>query len=145
MKVDAVEAAIGRPDLVLGADVLLEHVLLDADRLAGEVALADHPAVERVKRVQQPDGERTARAQSGSRRQVGVVVDFEPLGDAQVGQDSAHRRMLDVGDFVDQLDLGIDDLRLVLEERRQAAHADVAIFVDRGADTAPPCSRNHDG
>ena len=29
MKVDAVEAAIGRPDLVLAADVFLEHFLLD--------------------------------------------------------------------------------------------------------------------
>src|SRR5215472_1738990 len=42
--------------------------------------------------------------------------------------------MLDLGDVADQLDLGIDDLGLVLEERRQMAHADVAIFIDRGAD-----------
>src|SRR5580693_2653333 len=61
-------------------------------------------------------------------------MDFEAVGHAHVGKNTAHRRMLDLGRVLDQLDLGINDLRLVLEERRQPAHADVAIFVDRGAD-----------
>src|ERR1700730_2775129 len=61
-------------------------------------------------------------------------MDFEAIGHAHVGQDAAHRRVFDLGQILDQLDLGINDLRLVLEERRQPAHADVAIFVDRGAD-----------
>src|SRR5580700_10123762 len=134
VKVDAVEAAIGRPDLVLAADVFLEHFLLDADRFAAEVALTDHPGIERVERVQEPDRERAARAQSGAGRQVGIVMDLKALGHAHVGQDAAHRRVLDLGQLLDQFDLGINDLRLVLEERRQPAHADVAIFVDRGAD-----------
>jgi hypothetical protein len=54
VKVDAVEAAIGRPDLVLEADVFLEHLLLDVGRLSAEVALGDHPAVERTEDVQLP-------------------------------------------------------------------------------------------
>ena len=37
--VHAVEATIGRPDLVLAADVFLEHLPSDADCLAAEVAL----------------------------------------------------------------------------------------------------------
>src|SRR6202035_1844754 len=52
VKIDAVEAAIGRPDLILTADVFLEHLLLDADRFAAKVSLGDHPAVERVERGQ---------------------------------------------------------------------------------------------
>src|SRR5580692_4371743 len=61
-------------------------------------------------------------------------MDFEAVGHAQIGENAAHRRVLDLGCVLDQLDLGINDFRLVLEERRQPAHADVAIFVDRGAD-----------
>ena len=81
MEVDAVEAAIGRPQLVLRADIFLQHILLDTDRFARKIALRDHFAVERMQRVQQPDGERAAGAQSGPRRQVGVVMDFETLVD----------------------------------------------------------------
>src|SRR3984893_1967264 len=134
VKVDAVKAAIGRPKLVLAADVFLEHLLLNADRFAAEVALTDHPGIERVERIEQSNRERAARAQSGARRQIGVVMDLEAVGHAHVGEDAAYRRMLDLGRLLDQLDLGINDLRPVLEERRQPAHADVAIFVDRGAD-----------
>src|SRR5580700_7141144 len=61
-------------------------------------------------------------------------MDFEAVGHAQICEDAAHRRVLDLAGVVDQLDFGINDFRLVLEERRQPAHADVAIFVDRGAD-----------
>ena len=84
--------------------------------------------------MQQPDGERAAGAQSGARREIGVVMDFETLLDAELGQDSADRRVLDVRDRVDQLDLRIDDAGFVFEERWQPAHADVAIFIDGSAD-----------
>src|SRR5271169_3966800 len=62
------------------------------------------------------------------------MMNLKAVRNAQLGEDAAHRRVLDLGRVLDQLDLGINDLRLVLEERRQSAHADVAIFVDRGAD-----------
>src|SRR5580658_3684724 len=62
------------------------------------------------------------------------MMNLKAVRNAQIGQDAAHRRVLDLGQILDQLDLGINDLRLVLEERRQPAHTDVAIFVDRGAD-----------
>src|SRR5580700_10180235 len=62
------------------------------------------------------------------------MMNLKAVRNAQLGEDAAHRRVLDLGRVLDQLDLGINDLRLVLEERRQPAHADVAIFVDRGAD-----------
>ncbi len=133
-EVDTVEAAIGRPELVLRADILLQHVLLDADRGMTEIALRDHLVVHRVQRVEQPDRERAARTQSRARRQVGVVMDFDAFLDAHVGQDAAHCGVLDLGDVVDEFHPRIDDARLVFEERRQPAHADIAIFVDRRAD-----------
>src|SRR6516162_2295581 len=39
MKIDAIEAAIGGPDLILAADIFLQHLLLDADCFAAEVRL----------------------------------------------------------------------------------------------------------
>src|SRR5262249_18558266 len=77
---------------------------------------------------------RAARAEAGARRQVGVVMDLEAVGDAHIGQHAAHGGMLDLGSILDQLDPRINDLGLVLEERRQAAGAGVAIFVRRGGD-----------
>ena len=42
--------------------------------------------------------------------------------------------MLNLRDVAHQLDLGIDDARTMGKKRRQATHADVAIFVDGAAD-----------
>src|SRR5690606_13470348 len=53
--------------------------------------------------------------------------------DAHVLEDGAGGRMLDLLVILHQLDARVDDAVLVLEERRQAPHADVAIFVDRHA------------
>src|ERR1700686_4511790 len=65
-------------------------------------------------------------------------MNLQPFIAVHLGQDPAHCRMLDLRDFFDQLDAGINDFCLVLEERRQPAHADVAIFVDSGPDPRPP-------
>src|SRR4051812_38048510 len=61
-------------------------------------------------------------------------MNFEPVVDSPVGQYPANGRMLDLGNFVDELDLRINDARLVLKERRQPPHRDVAILVDGGAE-----------
>ena len=82
MEFDAVETSIGRPQLVLRADVFLEHILLHADGLACQIALRDHLAVEGVKSVEQPNRERTAGPQSGARWEIGIMVDFQCLLDA---------------------------------------------------------------
>jgi hypothetical protein len=47
--------------------------MLDADRLAAEVALGDHPSLERIERVEEANRERAALSQSGAHRQIGVV------------------------------------------------------------------------
>ena len=42
-ELDHVRAAVGRPDLVLVADVLADHLLLDPDRLPRQVLGGRHP------------------------------------------------------------------------------------------------------
>src|ERR1700688_126839 len=62
------------------------------------------------------------------------MVDFQAFRHPQVREDPPDRRMLDLIDAVRRVDLGIDDARLILEERRQPPYRDVAILVDGGAD-----------
>src|SRR5579883_3511498 len=64
-------------------------------------------------------------------------MDFDAVADAHFAQDRTHRRMLDLFDVVHELDARVDDAVLVLEERRQVAHTDAAIFVDRHAEHGP--------
>ena len=87
-----------------------------------------------MERVEKADGEGTARSKPRPRRQIGVVVDLKTLVHALIGQDGAHRRVPDIGDCIHKLDLGIDDPRAMLEEGRQPAQCDVAIFVDGQAE-----------
>ena len=47
LELDPVEAAERRRDLVLRADVLLDQVLLDVDRVLGELVLGDQPPLHR--------------------------------------------------------------------------------------------------
>ena len=65
----------------------------DADCLAREFPFGDHLAVERVERIQQPNGKRAARPESGSRGQVGIVMDLEAVGNLHLVEDEvrAHR------------------------------------------------------
>src|SRR5262245_11125513 len=61
-------------------------------------------------------------------------MDLEPLLDAKLGQDAAHRRMLNLARFAHQLDLRIHNAGAMLEKRRQSPRTDIAIFVDRASD-----------
>ena len=51
LELDPVEAAEGRRDLVLRADVFLDQVLLDVDRVARQVVLGDVAALHGRERV----------------------------------------------------------------------------------------------
>ena len=62
------------------------------------------------------------------------MVDLEPVPDCQLGKHRAHRGMADFGDLAHQLDYRIDDAVTMLEERRQRAHAQIAVLVDRHAE-----------
>ena len=84
------QAAVGRHHLVLRADRLLQHVLLDVDALAGELRLGRHLAAQGVQGVQQADGERRAGAHAAAGRQVAVVVQLDAAVDA-AGSCSASR------------------------------------------------------
>ena len=73
-EIDAIEAAIGGPHLVLAADSLFQDVLLDSNGTAGQLALSARSAVQGIQGIQQADDERAARSQARTRRQIGVVM-----------------------------------------------------------------------
>src|SRR6266446_52650 len=60
------------------------------------------------------------------------MMDLEAALPSQPSKHRFHCRVLDLGDFPDVLDLGIDDSMPMLEKRRKIPAADVAIFVDGG-------------
>src|SRR5262249_13206728 len=57
------------------------------------------------------------------------MMNFEPRRRAAVGEDAAHRRVLDFRNVADQLDLGINDTRAMLEDGGRGATAVVEILV----------------
>src|SRR6185503_18414928 len=129
-KHDVVEPAERRRDLVLRADGLAYHVLLDVDALVRELALARHLSFERVEGVQQPDRKRRARSHPASRRQVAVVVNLYSSGDPGIAEDFTRGGVLDLIEGMAVLDLRIDEANRVLEERRQMPAGEIAILVD---------------
>ena len=131
-KADAVHAAVGRADLVLRADGLLQHVLLDVNALRSQLLFADGASLQRVERVEQADGERRTRPHAAAPRQIAVVVDFHPAFHFQIAQGFARGRVLNFVQCVAILNLGIHHTDAVLEKRRQIAAAEVAILVDGG-------------
>ena len=58
------------------------------------------------------------------------MVNLEALVDLQPLEHAAHGRMLDLADLLHVFDDRIDDAKAMVEERRQLAHADVAVLVD---------------
>ena len=132
-----VEAAVGRTHLILRPDRLADDVLLDVDALVGELAAADHPPLEGVKRQEEADGEGRARSHPAAGREVAVVVDLDAPLDPQESQHLPGGGMLDLVDRAAGLVARIDDSQPVFEERRQTPAGDVAVFIDRrGKDRA---------
>src|SRR2546425_4051872 len=60
------------------------------------------------------------------------MMNLETAFPSQPSEHRFHCRVLDLGDFPDVLNLGIDDSMPMLEKRREIATGDVAIFVDGG-------------
>ena len=85
-------------------------------------------------RVDEPDSERGARAQPGPRRQVAVVMNLETFAHLEPLEHAAHRRMLDLANVLNVFDDRVDHTKLVLEERRQLSHADVAVLINGGGE-----------
>jgi len=128
---DVVETAKRSAELILRSDRLVDHILLDVQRLVRQLLLRDAAALERVNRIDQPGRERRTRTEPGAGRQIAVVVDLEPGFHLHPLEHGAHRRMLDVGSLLDVLDDRVDHAKAMLEKRRQLADADVAVLVDR--------------
>ena len=136
VELDVPQAAVGRHHLVLRADGLLEHVLFDVDAFAAPagfcVAISPRRACRACSRPTvnaelEPMPLRAGRSPSwcsstprSIRRQRSVSR-------------TAGWRISSMALAV--LDLAVDDAEAVLEERRQIAASEIAIFVDgRGQD-----------
>src|SRR5260370_98575 len=94
-------------------------------------------ARKRVDSMYEPDRECGRGAQTRSRRQIAVVVNFQTLMDTHIHEHSSYCRMLDLPDVFDVLDKGVDDPKFMIEKWWQPPHADVAVPVEREAEHAP--------
>ena len=131
-ELDAVQPAEGGRNLVLGADIFLNDLLLDMNGLAGQLVLRHVLAAQSTDRMQQPDRERRAGAEAGAGWEVAVMMDFQSFLDLQPVEHGARRRVLDFGGLADIFYMRIDDPVLVLEKRRQVPAGDIAVLVDGG-------------
>ena len=59
-------------------------------------------------------------------------MNFEALRRVEPFEHGPDRRMVDLRDFLHVLHYRVDHTKLVIEERRQLADADVAVLVDGG-------------
>ena len=132
-----IEPAVRGQDLVLTPHILADHVLLDMDGIERQPVLGGHHTFKSIKSVQQPDGERRARPEPGTGRQIAIVMDLHPLMDVKEPERFTYRRMVDVINALDMFHLGIRDPRTMLKKRREIPRGNITIFVDgRGQDRA---------
>ena len=141
LEVDSIEPAESGSDLILRPDILLDDMLLHVDRLRGKIVFRDVLPPQGRQRMNQSDGKRRTGAKPRPRRQVAVVMDFEPLIVAPgPTENGANGRMLDLFNPLHILNNRIHDAVLVLKERREISAANMAILVDRGRQHDPACS-----
>lgn len=125
-----VESSVGDSGLVLGAYVFGKDALLDFEAFFEESMGADVVSLVRVKRLQQASYEGGAGAHAAAGGQVCVVVDLEPVLDAEVPHDCGDDGVFDFIEGLGLLDFRVNDLVVVFEEGGEFAAADVAVFVD---------------
>src|SRR5215472_10562203 len=132
MKRDESEPAHRGPNLILTTDVLLDHMLLDADGFARQLVWRRHSAAQGIERIQQPDRERGRRTKTGACRQIAHMLDLYSVRAfvAELHQSCANRRVNQLAMIAHELDLRIDDPMLVGEEGWKFAQENVAVFVD---------------
>src|SRR5688572_11758367 len=129
---DVIKSAKRGRHLILHADTLSKHALLDMNRLVREGLLRDMAAVESMDGIDEPDGKCRARSEARPGRQVAVMVNFEPFADLEPLEHTTDRGMLNLVNLLDVLDDGVDDAEAMVEEWRQFPDADVAVLVDGG-------------
>ena len=128
-KLNMVEAAEGRRDLILRTHVFLDDILFDIDGILCEAIFCNVPAVQCSESMHQSDGKRGTGTEARASRQVTIVVNFEAFLATRPAQDCTNRRVLNLIHVAHILDQGIDDAVLVLEERGQLAATDIALLV----------------
>src|SRR5947209_3245983 len=76
-KAHDIETAVGRGDLVLGADTFSQHLLLELNRSDGEVTRRDALPAQAQQRLDQADRKGRARSHAAARWKISLVVNFE--------------------------------------------------------------------
>src|SRR3989338_8475534 len=85
---DQVKTAEGGADLVLRADILFKHILLDMDRFARQFHLGYHISFKPIQGVKEAYGKGRARPYPCPGREIAVVMDLDPVPDLHEGQAS---------------------------------------------------------
>ena len=131
-KLMPVNTAVGGADLVLRADRLLEDFLFQANAFGGQLIFADQLALQGIEGVEQADGERAnsspCRCAPAGRRRDGSRCRGPSSGSATSRAPMGARFPRPSGNLDDR----IHHPDAVLEERRQVAAGQVAVFVDGG-------------
>ena len=100
------------------------------DGILCELEFGAQLAAQSVESMDEADGKRRAGAHAAAGRQIAVVVQLDAALDVQILERLAHDGVFDLLDGAAGLDLAIDQANAVLEEGRQIAAGEVAVFVD---------------
>jgi len=95
----------------------------------GEGSFVGLVLLQMAQSVKQPDSEGGTGTQTGARRQIAGVVDFNAVLDAEILEAGSYGRMLDVSVILDRFDLRPDDAGFFVVERWKKARRDVTEFV----------------
>src|SRR6185295_8888389 len=108
-KIQPIEPAESRRNLVLAAHGLLQHFLLDPQGLARQLFLGHERTPECPQSVQQTDRESRARPETRPGRKIRAVMDLEALVQACFAQDRADDRVANLSHVTNRFSPRVDD------------------------------------
>ncbi len=132
IKLDVAQPAKRRHHLILRADGLAHQLLLDVDAFLGQLHLGAQAPTQGVQGVNQPDGKGGARAHATAGRQIAVVMQLQAALEIQMLQRRPNHGMNDLIDGLAGFNLPVDEADAMIEEWRQVAARQIAVFVDAG-------------
>ena len=130
LKADKIQPPIAGQDLILTAHGLPEHLLLQMNRVPGQLHTADHIARQRVGCIDQAHSKAGARTHAATGRQVAVVMNLDAAIREKLLADCPDRRMPYFGGRIAGLGFGVNDPIPVGKEGRKIPKGNVAVLVD---------------
>ena len=121
---------MGRKNLILRPDGLLQQLLLDVKALGDKLLLADALPLDGMHGVQETDGKRGTRSHAAACGQVAIVMHLDAVRHLHELQHRPGRRVPDLLDGPASVDLRVDHPVPMLEEGREIAAAQIAVLVD---------------